>query len=303
MSTWVVRPSSMRRLDKILILTLLAAISVVPCLAGATTHGPFALTVHVATEDQDATSMRLERLLETANESFAAAEISFEISEQKELPESYAVLDTIRERRKLKKFFVPKTINVYLVDEILDPNPSAATVKACKQQGRKPSGRLAGAHIPINNKKPGTYIVLSKHVDQYSLTHELGHFFGVAHHKEPKNIMSYGGDRSEFDEKQLETFRRKAKRYRKKRIVKIVEYRSDKMDELTEALADNKAQPKDVYAKTVDDSHRSAHRAVYRLYRAEAVDPGPRPQPLVGSPKARHRDDDHLIQRPANGMC
>jgi hypothetical protein len=182
----------------------------------------FALVVHVATTRPAEIDPRLDTLLGAANRHFTAAGIEFEVDERRELPESFAVLETIRERRQLGKFFVPRRINVYLVDEIRDPTPSAATRRAARAQGRKPSGRLSGAHVPIRGRTPGTYIIVARTRSAVSLAHELGHFFGVPHSEDPTNIMSYGSDRDHFDERQLDVFRRHARRFRRARAVRLL---------------------------------------------------------------------------------
>lgn len=184
------------------------------------TGTPFVISVHVATDNSTDTNKRIQTFLNAANVHFRAAGISFEVDEQEVLPQSFAVLETQRERHLLKKYFVQNTVNVFLLDEILDPTPSAATKKAAAWQGRKPSGRLAGAVIEYKKKQPGIYIILSRQSDPLTLTHELGHLFGCPHSKDPKNIMSYGAAREHFNEKQLQTFLRKAKRYRKQRILR-----------------------------------------------------------------------------------
>ena len=190
--------------------------------ASADIERSFAVVVHVATTDASDLDSRLATLVDTANEHFAAAGIEFVVEERRELPEPFAILENIRERRRLAKFFVPKTINVFLVDEIRDPVPSEATRKAAKAQGRKPSGRLSGAHIPIKGRKPDTYIIIARTRSPYSLAHELGHFFGVAHEKDPSNIMSYGARRDHFNDRQIEVFRKRGRRFQRKRWVRIV---------------------------------------------------------------------------------
>ncbi len=179
----------------------------------------FLLTVHVATEHPDDAEQRIDKKIAVANEKFAAAGLAFEKGTWNELPEKFAVLANCAQRHRLKRFFRKKTINVYIVDEMLDPNPSRATKRAAGWQGRKPSGRLSGAHIEFKKKIPGTYIIITRSSLNESLAHELGHFFGLPHHKDSANLMSYGRERLAFNDKQLKIIRARAKRYVRKRIL------------------------------------------------------------------------------------
>jgi len=198
----------------------LTACLIVHAAPAAGAERRFAVVVHVASTEPDSVEDRLQVLLEAAERLFEPAEIGFTVEERRTLDACYATLETIRERRKLSRFFVPGAINVFLVDEILDPVPSEATRRAARAQGRAPSGRLSGAHVPINGRKPDTYIIIARTRSSVSLAHELGHFFGVAHSVDPQNVMSYGSRRDRFDDTQLEVFRRKAARFRRTRWVR-----------------------------------------------------------------------------------
>jgi hypothetical protein len=146
----------------------------------------------------------------------AVAESHFELAgigfapELRALPEGFAELARVRDRHALKKFLVPGRINVFVVGAMLDPVASATTQRAAAWQGLSPTGRLAGAHIEAGAAVPKTYVILSAGDGSAlsPLTHELGHFFGASHHRDPTNLMSYGRERQQFDEAQLETFAR-----------------------------------------------------------------------------------------------
>jgi hypothetical protein len=181
----------------------------------------FAVSIHIATAHPSDSDQRVNAYLNTANQYFVAAGVVLKEVSREILPDAFSVLETQRERHLLKPYFVPNTINVFFIDEILDPTPSAATRKAAAWQGRKPSGRLAGAVIEYKKKHPGIYIILSRAGSPLSLAHELGHLLGCAHSKDPKNIMSYGAQREYFTEQQLKTFRTTAKRHRRNKTLKI----------------------------------------------------------------------------------
>ncbi|MEM9189316.1 MAG: hypothetical protein AAGF12_09075 [Myxococcota bacterium] len=188
------------------------AVSLVPAAAAA--EHRFPVVFHLATEEGQSVvgEEKLQRLVETANAKFRGAELGFEVDEKRQLPDGNAVLETISDRRSLARFLRPRVINVFVVREILDEVPSEATIRAAGWQGFRPTGRLSGAHIPTA-QPPGTYILLTARASATSLAHELGHFFGAGHHRDPENIMSYGAGRSRFSDRQLRAFRMFARRY------------------------------------------------------------------------------------------
>jgi hypothetical protein len=181
---------------------------------------PFFVSIHVATTNPADSDQRVADFLDTANQHFAAAGIAFVEHRRTMLPSSFAVLETQGERHKLRKYFAPNTINVFLLDEIDDPTPSDATKKAAAWQDLKLSGLLAGAHIKHEGLLPGTYIILSRNSEKLTLTHELGHLFGAGHAKDPANLMSYGRDKLRFDDKQLQCFRATATRLRRQHVLR-----------------------------------------------------------------------------------
>lgn len=177
---------------------------------------PFALTLHIASADETGARAKVDAWLSLANQQFAAADVCFAVDAQHGLGTERRTIDDIRERRSLRKSLRPRTINVFVVEEILDPNPSEATRRAASWQGFSPSsGKLSGAHIEADGHTPGTYLLIALSSDKLTLAHELGHFMGVGHHRDPENIMSYGRARTRFADTQLDTFRRRARALRR----------------------------------------------------------------------------------------
>ena len=202
-------------------LTLLLASAATLATATATAAaqargaGPLPLVLHVAIDDGRpvATEAWLGEAISLANGHFAEAGVSFGERERRTLPEGFATLATIRDRHRLKRFLVPRAINVFVVDRIDDPVPSEATRRAAARQGFEPTGRLGGAHVRAPRHSPGTYMIVSRRSAPLVVTHELGHFLGAPHHADPENIMSYGRERSRFDERQRAAFRTFARRH------------------------------------------------------------------------------------------
>jgi hypothetical protein len=175
---------------------------------------PLPVVFHVAADEAGvavAAGRDLAQSLRDANDHFAAAGLGFRRVQTLLLPPGTALLRTVRERRALRRELVRQAINVFVFGAILDPHPSEATRRAAARIGRAPTGRLAGGHIPAPGHRPPTYIILSRQSGPLALAHELGHFLGAPHHRDPENIMSYGPERHRFDAWQLTTFRRRAK--------------------------------------------------------------------------------------------
>jgi hypothetical protein len=150
-----------------------------------------------------------------AGEPFAPAAVGFEAGEVRTLPDGHAELADIPARQRLRRHLAAGGINVFVVDSILDPVPSAATRRAAARVGREPSGRLSGAHIPAPGHRPGTFVVVDHHGGAPTLAHELGHVLGLPHHADETNLMSYGRDRTGFDDRQLRVIRLFAGRLRR----------------------------------------------------------------------------------------
>lgn len=186
--------------------------------------GQLPIVFHIATNEGElvADEALLARYLRVTNGHYAPAGVGFFAHEVRALPEGHAVLENNRDRRRLRRYLEPRVINVFVVAEILDPNPSGATRRAASNVGREPSGRLAGAHIPAPGRTPATYVIVNARASELSVTHEVGHFLGMPHSGDPTNIMSYGARRDGFDASQLEHFHRRARRLLRRRTLRPV---------------------------------------------------------------------------------
>jgi len=183
----------------------------------------FGLTLHVGTDDDGrpvATREALTRWVADASAPYAAADLAFEVEAVRSLERGSAVLRTIRDRHRLSRHLAPRRINVFVVGRIEDPHPSEATRRAAAQRGFEPSGRLGGAHIRAPRHVPETYLIVRAGSDPTTLSHELGHFFGAGHHRDARNIMSYGRERHRFDDRQIAAFRHFARRYVRQRALR-----------------------------------------------------------------------------------
>ena len=175
------------------------------------------LAVHAA---EDVTDAQIDAWVNEANQYFAPGGVRFERVETRRIAEDRLVLHNNRDRHRFKRQLRERRINVFVVDTIHDPWPSAATRRAAAREGFEPSGRLGGAHIVAEGHRPRTYVIVRRGQMPLVLAHELGHVLGAPHHPDPTNIMSYGRNRTHFSEEQLELFSRRARRLVRRRDVR-----------------------------------------------------------------------------------
>jgi hypothetical protein len=195
---------------------VVAGIGVLGSAAGADPEPPtirLPVVVHVAQADGSAIAdaTQVAAMIDIVNRIYAGSGICFQLKEVRDVARD-ADLVSYSDRRILKAWVAARAINVFLVRTIKDPSPSESTVRATARVGRKPSGWLRGAEIPAAKKKPSIYLLFTLTAGAPTLAHELGHFLGEGHHKDPLNLMSYGSGRNGFDDKQFENFRRHARR-------------------------------------------------------------------------------------------
>lgn len=175
------------------------------------------LAIHVGADVPEA---QVDRWVDEASAYFAEAGVAFARVELHRLPPEELVLQDNRARHRFKRRLRPRAINVFIVDTIIDRWPSAATRRAAAREGFEPSGRLGGAHIPAPRHRPGTYVIVRAASMPLVLAHELGHVLGAPHHRDGTNIMSYGRERTHFDDQQRATFARRARRLLRSRDVR-----------------------------------------------------------------------------------
>lgn len=175
----------------------------------------------------DLADARVDEWVEAVNGWYAAARVRFVVDERRNLPDDWVLLRNNRDRHRFKRRLHGRRIHAFIVREIRDPWPSAATRRASARVGREPSGLLGGAHIPASDHRPGSYVIALDRAMPLALAHELGHVLGAPHHRDPTNIMSYGRNRSHFDEAQLEQFRRRARQLQRRRDVSRVRVAAD----------------------------------------------------------------------------
>lgn len=165
---------------------------------------------------------QVDAWVDAASGYFADAGVHFSRVELHRLPDADLILEDNRARHRFKRRLRARAINVFIVDTIVDRWPSAATQRAAAREGFEPSGRLGGAHIPAPRHRPGTYVIVRAGSMPLVLAHELGHVLGAPHHRDSSNIMSYGRERTNFDEQQLATFARRARRLQRSGDVRRV---------------------------------------------------------------------------------
>jgi len=171
------------------------------------------IVAHVASESGQPvlSQAALAEWEQTVSALYAGAGLCVRVVERRALPVP-ATLERIADRRRLARFVVPRRVNVFLVAAILDPVPSASTRRTAARFGFAPTGLLNGAHVPVRDRAPGTYLIVRAGAGPTTLAHELGHLLGAGHHRDPTNLMSYARERVRFDEHQLRTFRSRAAR-------------------------------------------------------------------------------------------
>jgi hypothetical protein len=96
------------------------------------------------------------------------------------LPESFAHLETRRDRDALTAQLQPGVINVFVVASLRDVDD--------------PSLHRMGVHWQPRGTPRRHYVIVAASALPSTLAHELGHFFGNGHSAVKNNLMSYDRD-------------------------------------------------------------------------------------------------------------
>ncbi len=194
-----------------LLLVLVAVTFATPAAVAEPVGIPVVVHVTRLANQPIASETQVRELIAAVNQSYAGSDVCFVVQAIRS-DDGVAELVTYRHRRAFRRSLVTRAINVFLVHSIKDPSTSESTARALARVGRKASGWLAGAEIPAPRRKPSRYLIVTFSSGALTLAHELGHFLGEGHHKDPANLMSYGLERKSFDLKQLAAFGKRARR-------------------------------------------------------------------------------------------
>lgn len=133
-------------------------------------------------------------MLRGVNAIFTQASIRVFLRELVVLPEARRVLETIRERRALRRELRQTGINLFVVDEIVNTSRSAHLIRQVEAAGGDASGPIRFGGLTIGSGSfPDRYVMVAGHDDAELWAHELAHAFWLPHQRDPENLMSYGG--------------------------------------------------------------------------------------------------------------
>ncbi len=141
------------------------------------------VTVHVIVDDDGraATDAQIATWLERANAHFAAAEVEFVLAEVVELTGD-AVIDGVAERDALAREAAPDgTVHVFAARAVADKDVDGAWINGVHW-------RYGGTRKAWRGRR---YVILAAGQAGVEVcTHELGHYFGLAHRTEDDNLMN-----------------------------------------------------------------------------------------------------------------
>lgn len=160
-----------------------------------------ALALHTPASPEAPDAAWIEAQVAEANRLFAPAEVRFEVTVRRDLPEAEARLEDRADRDALAAHVVPKTVNFFAVLSLRDVDD--------------PSQYRRGVHWRWRKDRSRRYVIVSKVAGPSVLAHELGHFFGNGHTDVVDNVMSYRREdpaKMAFDEAQVARIRKAVRR-------------------------------------------------------------------------------------------
>jgi hypothetical protein len=141
------------------------------------------LTIHIATKDEQPVSKQewVEEFVATANKLFKPADIVFKIKKTSTFSKPGSIIKKVAQRHALARHADKDgSIHLFIVERLAD--------KAIKDKW------ISGVHWRYQGKdkklRGRRYIILSRWAGRIDTpAHELGHFFGQGHTKQPDNLM------------------------------------------------------------------------------------------------------------------
>lgn len=142
------------------------------------------LTVHVATQHGQpvVTDAQIVASIRRANQALAPFRVRVEVARMRTMSPGHSVIDGEHDRLELaRRADRDGTLHVFFVDRV------------AMQDGDDPDARLSGLHWRYAGMRSQMhereYLVVSGDAPNTTLAHEIGHAFGLDHHKSYENIM------------------------------------------------------------------------------------------------------------------
>jgi hypothetical protein len=141
------------------------------------------LTIHLAAGEDGPVAQRewIDAFVERANQVYAPVEVSFRVAETPTFDQPGPEITKVAERHALAEYARPDgSIHVFIVRRLADKSI--------------PDKWISGVHWRYQGKnrkwRGRRYIILSRQAVRVDTpAHELGHYFGLGHAKDPKNLM------------------------------------------------------------------------------------------------------------------
>lgn len=134
----------------------------------------FPITMHMVASGS---AERFAAHVARANAVFARANVGFRIDTVVPLPPRHAELVTRDDRDALGTLVQARTIDVFVVSTLMDVD--------------EPGRRRGGVHWRDRGRRGVRYVIIVAEAHDWTLAHELGHYFGNGHSPVPGNLMSY----------------------------------------------------------------------------------------------------------------